>query len=67
MHVDSSILVLPLVDLVFENAALLRSSVATNECGVAVEVLGNFLERRATRLDVEDVDEAEFEGEPDAL
>lgn len=55
------------MELGLHDAALLGSSVTTNESGVAVEVLGNFLEGSVLRLDVEEVDEDKFEGEPDTL
>ena len=56
-----------LVQLGLDDAALLRGIGATDEGGVAVEVLCDFLERRVLGLDVELEDEGEFDREPDAL
>lgn len=64
---SSSVLVLLLVDLVLEDAALLRSSSTTDQSGIAIEVLADFLKRRVLGLNVVEPDEDEFDSEPDAL
>lgn len=50
-----------------KDLCLLGSNSATDNGVVAVEVLGNFLERGVAGLDVELPDDEEFETEPDAV
>jgi hypothetical protein len=50
-----------------EDTALLSSGSTTNDGGVSVEVLGDFLERSVTGFDVELPDDSEFETQPGAL
>lgn len=47
--------------------SLVRSSSTTDESVVTVEMLGDFLKRSVASLDVEEVDDDEFETEPDAV
>jgi hypothetical protein len=56
-----------LVDLGLDDATLLGSGFATDKSSLAVKVLGNFLEGSVLGLDVEEVDEDEFDCEPCAL
>lgn len=56
-----------LVDVLRQDVTLLGSALATDQGGVAIEVLGDFLEGSVLGLDVEEVDEGEFGAEPDAL
>jgi hypothetical protein len=56
-----------LVKLGLDNATLLCSIGTTDERSVTVKVLGNLFERRVLSLNVEDEDEDEFGGQPNAL
>lgn len=67
MNIDSSVLVVLLVNFVLEDAALLGCGLTTNQSSIAIEVLGDFLKGSITGFDVEEVDEDKFEAEPDAL
>ena len=53
--------------LLLELAALLGRDVTTEQGGIAVEVLGDFLERGVAGLDVEAVDDDELDEEPDVV
>ena len=55
------------MNLRLDDAALLRGSSSTNSSSVTIEVASNFFERRVLGLDVEEVDNDEFESEPDAV
>ncbi len=46
---------------------LLRRSTTANDGLVAIEVLGDFLERRVARLDVKEIDDCELDAEPNAV
>ena len=64
---SGSSLMLLLVNLLFNDAALLRSCLSTYQGGVTIKVTGNFFERRVLSFNVEEVNEHELESEPDAL
>ena len=53
--------------LIGQLPALVRSSGTSNHCVITVEVLSDFLEWGVAGLDVEEVDDSEFDGEPDAV
>lgn len=56
-----------LVNLALDDTALLGGSSSTNRSGVTVKVASNFFERGVLGLDIEEVDDDEFESEPDAV
>lgn len=61
MNINGSILMLLLVNLTLDNAALLGCSCATNQGGVAIEMLSDFLKRSVASFDVEEPYENKFE------
>lgn len=67
VNIDSSILVVLLMDFLLHDTALLRSSVATNQGGITVKMLRDFLKRGVAGLNVEEEYEHELKGKPDAL
>ena len=50
-----------------QSKTLLCGSTTTDDCSVAVEVLGDFLERSVAGLDVEEVDDNKLDCEPDIV
>ena len=55
------------MNLVLDNAALLGGSSSTNRSSITVKVASNFFKRGVLGLNVEEVDDDEFETEPDAV
>jgi hypothetical protein len=56
-----------LANLLGQDTTLLGSRSASNNSRVAIEVLGNLLERSVSGLDVEFPDDSKFDGKPDTL
>jgi hypothetical protein len=55
------------VNLLSNDTSFLGSGLATNQGGVSIEVLSNFLKGSVLGLDIVEPDKAEFETEPNAL